>query len=233
MNTLGMRRLGLIGGTTYHSTLEYYRIINELVYEQSGSENAVLTLDSLNFGDIVRNSRANDQASNQGIVLAAAQRLKTAGAEAIILCANTMHMFADAVRDQVNLPVIHIAQVNADAIEKQGLTKVALLGTKYTMELDIYHSILAARGIECLVPDEDDKTYVHDTIFNEFASGIFSDELKVGYLQVIERMQNRGAEGVILGCTEIPLLLAAQDIPIPSFDTTRIHCEAAVRFTLG
>jgi aspartate racemase len=229
-----MRRIGLIGGTTYHSTLEYYRIINEVSSERTaGRDCAALTLDSLNFGEITRNNSLNDQEANCQLVVDAALRLKEAKVEALVLCANTLHMFAPEVQAASGLPILHIAETTSDAIVEQGLRTVALLGTKFTMNLDIYHSLLASRGIQCITPEEVDAEAIHASIYTELARGDFSKPMKDLYLGAIDRLIERGAQGVILGCTEIPLLLKPDEIPIPSFDTTRLHAQAAVDFMLG
>ncbi len=228
-----MKRLGLIGGSSWISTVEYYRHINLMVNARlGGSEYALLTIDSLNFGDVTRNFSLHDSSGCEKLVVDAAMRLAASDATAILICANTLHLYAKAVETATGLPVIHVAKATARAVHEKGIHKVALLGTKKTMEMDIYFSILADLGIECITPSDGDRHMIDHSIFNELGKGIFTGEKKAEYLKVIEKLQDKGAEGVILGCTEIPLLLAPEEIPIPSFDTTKIHSTAAVDYML-
>ena len=213
--------------------MEYYRNINLMVNERlGGSEYAQLSLDSLNFGDVTRNFASHDSSGNETLVVEAAKRLAASEAAAILICANTLHLYADAVEAQTGLPVIHVAKATAKAVHSRGIKKVALLGTRKTMELDIYFSILADLGIECLTPSDGDRHMIDHSIFNELGKGIFTGEKKKEYLKVIDKLREKGAEGVILGCTEIPLLLAPHEISIHSFDTTKIHSAAAVDYIL-
>jgi len=229
-----MRRLGLLGGTTYHSSLAYYRAINELVQERTeGRDYASLCLESVNFGEIIRNNARDDQDANRLLFVQAAKQLHAASANALVLCANTPHMFAPAITEATGLPILHIADGTTRAIKEAGITRVGLLGTKFTMELDIYHSRLEGQGIECLTPTGADADAIHSAIYSELARGDFSERMKALHLGVISRLIDRGAQGVILGCTEIPLLLSPIEIPVPSFDTTRLHCQAAVDFALS
>lgn len=229
-----MRRIGLIGGTTWHSTADYYRLLNVSVNERlGGKEYAELSLDSINFGDLVRNNEADDQPANEVLVVAAANRLAASGADGIAICANTPHIFAEAIERETGLPLIHIAAATSAAVKAAGIVRIGLLGTKILVASKIYERSLADHGIECLTPSESDKDFVHETIFNELAKGEFTDELRSAYLSVIDRLKAAGAEGVILGCTEIPILFAGYNIPIPSFDTTRIHVGAIVDFILS
>lgn len=229
-----MKRIGLVGGAGWRSTIEYYRHLNEISNSRlGGQENGLVHLVSMNFGELIRNSHANNFAANGPIALDAAKRLKASGAECLLLCANSLHVFVDMIRAETGLPVPHIADATSAAIQRAGLKRVGLLGTKYTMMEDVYHSILARTGIECVVPEEGDRAFVHGTILKELADGDFSQTMKDGYLAVIERLRALGAEGVILGCTEIPLLLRPEEIPMPSFDTTYLHAKAAVEFALA
>ena len=230
-----MRRLALIGGTSWLSTVDYYRNVNRLVNERlGGMEFPELLLYSVNFGDLKRNTDAGDQVANGRIFVDAAMRLKAAGAEGILLCANTPHLFAEEVEAATGLPVVHIGTATAEAVREAGITRAALLGTRLTMELEFIRSKLLAKGIEPLVPErEADREWVHQTIFNELGRGELTDHLRGRYLALIDDLAQRGAEGVVLACTEIPLLLSPEQIPMPSFDTTMIHSLAAVEFILG
>ncbi|MBX3119592.1 MAG: aspartate/glutamate racemase family protein [Fimbriimonadaceae bacterium] len=229
-----MKWLGLIGGTTWHSTAIYYRHLNELASAKLGGvSSAKCILVSLDFQEVVQNQSGGDLSQNESLILDAAVRLKSAGAEGIMLCANTMHFFADKVTEKVSLPVIHIAEATADAIKAQNLSRVALLGTKYTMEMDFYRDKLSASGIEWLIPNAADRDFINKSIFEEMGLGVFSDATRARYVQIIESLKDQGAEGAILGCTEIPMLISAEDVSIPTFDTTLIHAMAASEFALS
>lgn len=230
-----MKRLGLVGGSTYLSTIDYYTYINKLVNERlRGIEYPELILYSVNMGELDRNVKAGRMDLNVDLVVDRARTLKQAGADAIVLCANTLHIAADRVESEVGLKVIHIAEATARAINAQNLKKVAVLGTRFTMTGDFILGRFRSHGIEPIVPDNDeDMDAVHNPIFNELAKGQFTPELKATFKAVIGRLVDRGAEGVVLGCTEFPLLLKPEDLSIPSFDTTRIHAEAAAAYVVG
>jgi aspartate racemase len=163
----------------------------------------------------------------------ACQSLKNSGAEAILLCANTMHLIADRIQESVDLPLIHIATETAKEIQKSNLKKVGLLGTKFTMELDFFKEKLTALDIETIIPDSDDRDFIHNTIFNELGKGLILESTKKRYLAVIEKLIENGAEGIILGCTEIPLLVKQEEVKVPVFDTALIHSNAAIAFALS
>lgn len=229
-----MKTIGLIGGTSWVSTAEYYKLINQGINEKLGGLNfSRCIIHSFNYADIKRNNDANNWDLTLDMIIEASLGLKNAGATAIVLCANTLHLIADKLEERIQLPVIHIATATALKIKEQKLKKVALLGTKFTMELDFFRSRLALQGIEAVIPGEEDRAFLHYTIFEELGRGIILDTTKKGYIDIIERLRLQGAEGVILGCTEIPLLIQPSDISIPSFDTTLIHSEAAVAFSLS
>jgi len=187
---------------------------------------------SINYQTIIDNATKGDFETIYKIMLETSLKLKAAGAEAILLCANTMHMFIDRLEPAVGLPYIHIAKATANEINKKGLKKVVLLGTKPTMERDFYKNILQNNGIETVIPDADDRNFIHETIFTELGKNIITPQTKQGYLAIINKLINKGAEGVILGCTEIPLLIKQEDCSVPVFDTTVIHARAAVEFAL-
>lgn len=229
-----MKVLGLIGGISWVSTADYYRLINEGVNKKLGGLNfSTCILYSFNYAAIKTLTDRNDWDSILKLLTAAAENLKRSGAEAIILCANTMHVIAEKIESKVNLPVIHIATATAAAIKKNNLQKVGLLGTKFTMELDFFTSKLAASGVTAIIPEQEDREFIHATIYEELGKNILKDTTKQLYLDIIKKLIENGAEGIILGCTEIPLLIKQSDVSIPVFDTTLIHSVAAVEFSLG
>jgi aspartate racemase len=230
-----MRTLGLIGGMTWHSTVDYYRLINEGIQARlGGSHSAELVMVSVDFGPIEDMQGRGDWEAMGRLMAGAARTLESAGAEGLIICANTMHRLADDITTAVKIPLIHIADATAGSIKEKGLETVGLLGTRYTMELDFYRGRLErAHGLKVLIPEEPGRTSVHDVIYNELAHGTVLEASRRAYVAVIEDLKRRGAEGVILGCTEIPLLIKAADGPIPVFDTTALHAAAAVDFALS
>jgi aspartate racemase len=229
-----MKKIGLIGGISWVSTADYYRFINTGINGKLGGLNfAECIIYSFNYADIKKNNDNNDWKRTLEMIAKASLHLKDAGAEAILLCANTMHVIADELQKQVQLPVIHIATATAKEISKQKITKVGLLGTKFTMEMDFFTSKLKEQRIEYIIPDEADREFIHYTIFEELGRGLILEESKKRYLSIIEGLISRGAGGIILGCTEIPLLIKQEDVNVPVFDTTMIHSKAAVDFMLG
>jgi aspartate racemase len=229
-----MKILGLIGGISWISTIDYYKAINQGINEQLGDLNfAECMIYSFNYQDIKRNNDANDWDLTLKMLTKASLGMKVAGAEAIVLCANTMHMIADQLQENVQLPVIHIATVTAEAIQEQGLKKIGLLGTKFTMERPFFRDKLTERNIEVLIPGDAERDHIHYTIFEELGRNILKPETKQFYIDEINKLVERGAKGIILGCTEIPLLISRADVDIPLFDTALIHSIAAVKFALG
>ena len=228
-----MKILGLIGGISWVSTIDYYRLINQGVNEKLGDLNfAECVIYSFNYQDIKNNNDAGDWDKTLQMLTTAALGMKAAGAEAIVLCANTMHMVADRLEQNLQLPLIHIATVTAQAIKQRGLVKVGLLGTKFTMEQSFFRDKLTANGIEAIIPDSEDREHIHYTIFEELGRNLIKPETKSFYIDVINKLVAQGAQGIILGCTEIPLLISQGDVSIPLFDTTLIHSKAAVEFAL-
>lgn len=229
-----MRKLGLVGGTSWVSTIDYYRFINEGINAQLGGLNfANCLIYSFNYADIAKNTAAGNWDIILDMFTEACTSLQQAGAEAIVLCANTPHKIAGELAQRISLPIIHIAVETAKAIQQKGLKTVALLGTKFTMEFDFFKDELAEYGIKVLIPDEADREYIHSSIHDELAKGIITTENKTAYLRIIDKLIAQGAEGVILGCTEIPLLIKQEDVSVPAFDTTMIHSQAAVAFALS
>lgn len=228
-----MKTLGLIGGISWVSTAEYYKLINEGINRQLGGLNfAQCIIHSFNYADIVRNNETGNWESTLNMITTASLNLKQSGAEAIVLCANTMHKIADELEQNIQLPIINIATETAREIERNGLKTVGLLGTKFTMEFDFFKDKLAQHGINTLIPGDDDRKFIHQTIADELGKGIFKPETKARYLSIIDELATAGAEGIILGCTEIPLLINSRDTPVTLFDTVLIHSNAAVKFAL-
>jgi aspartate racemase len=225
-----MKTIGLIGGMSWESSQEYYRIINETVRERLGSLHSARSLMfSFDFAEIeeLQHSDSWDEATRR--MVDAAQKLEKGGADFVLICTNTMHKMARDVQEGITIPLLHIADPTGEAIKAKGITKVGLLGTKYTMEHDFYKGRLIKEfGLEVLVPVEKDRQVVHGIIYDELCLGVVSNDSKKRYQEIIEKLKNQGAEGVILGCTEITLLIQQADTDVPVFDTTRIHAEAAV-----
>lgn len=229
-----MKTLGLIGGMSWESSVVYYELINKKVRKELGGHHScdsiLLTVD---FDEIVKLQHEGDWATLDKMMAKAAMQLEKAGAELIVLCTNTMHLCAPAIKEAISVPFLHIAEATAMAIEAQGLKKVALLGTKFTMEKEFYKDYIAENfGIEVIIPNLEDRDEVHRIIYNELVQGEIRKESREIYQAIIAKLASEGAEGVILGCTEIPLLIKADDVNIPIFDTTTIHAVKAVEWAL-
>ena len=228
-----MKIIGFIGGLTWHSSIDYYRLFNQLTNEELGGVSSCeMMMYSVNFATIKTLTFSGDWDGIAAILSQAAQKLERAGADCILIGANTMHQVADKVQSAVDIPLVHIAAVTATAIAEQQLNKVALLGTKYTMLFDFYKNKLAEKNIDTIIPNEIDIEYINDCIYNEMSKGIFLPERKKRFIEIINDLQQQGAQGIVLGCTEIPILIKQEDVSIPVFDTTMIHAKAAVAFAL-
>lgn len=228
-----MKTIGLIGGTGWISTLEYYRIINEETNKRLGGLNAArCILYSFNYADINECNIRDDHEGVYKFVLDAALKLKNAGADCLVLCANTMHQYAERLDEEIKLPIIHIADTTAAEIKKHRLSSIGLLGTKFTMEMDFYTRRLSASGINSLVPEKPERLFIHNTIMEELLKEIFKPESKKRFLEIINVLEQKGAEGIVLGCTEIPLLIKQADTHLPVFNTLEIHAKAAVDFAI-
>ena len=226
-----MKKIGLIGGITPESTILYYQILNTLSANQLGkTHSAELIINSFDFGQISQLLTEGSWDLLDKKMADTATSLEGAGASCILICANTMHLCVDAVRKVVRIPVIHIAETTAKEIQKKGIQKVALLGTKYTMEKDFFRDILNEHSIETIIPDAEERDEIHRIIYDELAQGEFKKSSKESYLKIIDSLILNGAEGIILGCTEIPLLINQNDVSLPIFDTARIHAAAAFKF---
>jgi aspartate racemase len=230
-----MRTIGMLGGMSWESSIEYYRIINETIKEKLGGLHSAQSLMySVDFAEIEALQNAGDWGTATQAMIEAARRVEAGGADFLIICTNTMHKMANEVEDAIGIPLLHIADATADAIKAQGLGKVGLLGTKFTMEGDFYRGRLIEKyGLDVLIPDAEDREIVHRVIYDELVLGKIKAESREQYKDIIEKLIAAGAKGIILGCTEIGLLVKEEDSRVPLFDTTYIHAVAAVERTLS
>jgi len=229
-----MKTIGMIGGTGWPSTLEYYRIINQETNRRLGGlSSAKIILTSFNYAEIDKLNKAEDHTGVYKLVLTAAQKLKAAYVDCIVLCANTLHQYVEDLEKEIDLKIIHIADATAKEINGKGLSKIGLLGTRFTMEMDFYTKRLKEAGIESLVPPKSERELIHDAIMNELLKEEFKRETKEKFLNIINDLEKQGAQGIVLGCTEIPLLIKQVDVNLPVFNTLEIHAKAAVDFALG
>lgn len=226
-----MKKIGLVGGISWVSTMDYYRFINEGVNSKLGGLNfAECVIYSVNFGDL----QAKGWNDAFDLLLNACESLKRSGAEGIVLCANTAHLYADRIQEAIKLPVIHIIVETAKAINKKGFRKVGLLGTKFTMEQDFYRRKLEEYGLEVLIPEKQEtRDYIQYTLKEELGIGLINPDTKTKYISIVKELVERGTECVILGCTEIPLLISQDDFATPVFDTTKIHSQAIVDYIVS
>lgn len=226
-----MKKIGLVGGISWTSTIDYYKLINDGVNKRLGGlQYAECVIYSLNFGSVQEKTWENCY----DLLLEACNSLKKTGVDAIALCANTAHLYANQLQEAIQLPIIHIGVATAQAVKRKGLKRVALLGTKYTMELDFYRDKLEEYGLEVMIPATQElRDYVQQTVKEELGRGIINDETRKTYIDIVNTMADSGAEGIILGCTEIPLLINQDDFVLPVFDTTKIHSEVIVDFLLS
>jgi amino-acid racemase len=229
-----MRRIGLLGGMSWESSVEYYRFVNEAVRDRLGGlHSADCVLRSVDFAGVEELQRAGRWDEAGELLAAEARALVAAGAELIVLCTNTMHRVADAVTAAIDVPFVHIADATAEAVRTAGASRVGLLATAYTMEQDFYVGRLRElHGLEVLVPGRDDRRIVHDVIYHELCVGVVDDRSRREYRRIMRELAERGAEAILLGCTEIDLLVGPDDSPVPVFDTTRLHAEKAVEVAL-
>jgi aspartate racemase len=225
-----MKTIGLIGGMSWESSAEYYRLINTLVKERLGGfHSARCVMISVDFAEIEMLQREGRWTESARMLSAAAQGLERAGADLVLLCTNTMHKVAEDIQASIQVPLLHIADATAHQIKAQGLTTVGLLGTRFTMEQEFYRGRLTQRfGLHVLIPESGEREMIHRVIYDELVLGDIRADSRAQYLDVIERLIERGAQGIILGCTEIGLLVQAADCRVPIFDTTRLHAQAAV-----
>ena len=229
-----MRLVGLIGGTTWLSSRDYYQHLNRLVQEACGGvESARVLLWSFNFGEVQRNNLRDDQAANLALILDGCRKMEAAGAEAVAVCANTMHMFAPEIRAAVGIPLIHLVEACAEYAADHEIRKLLLLGTRYTMEGEFYAKPYLDRGIELVIPGDADRIEIHRTIYEEMAKEQFLESTREMYRRIIGEYRETGIDGVIMGCTEIPILLAGEALGVPQLDTAKIHSRAIVQIMLG
>ena len=222
------KTIGLIGGMTPESTILYYRILNSLASERFGAKHSCnVLLESVDFGMVSKFQKENRWDLLNEMMRNAAINLERGGAKCILICANTMHLTIDFVQKAIKIPVLHIAHATATEIKKKSLSKIALLGTKYTMEKAFYTDVLSNNGIETISPNQEERDIIHEVIYEELAFGIIKEDSRQQYLAIIERLIEEGAQGIILGCTEIPLLIEQADVSVPVFNTTEIHATAA------
>lgn len=230
-----MKTIGLIGGMSWESTQEYYRIINQEVGKRLGGlHSAKCVLYSVDFSGIERLQREDKWQELTSIMVDAAKSLEKAGADCIVICTNTMHKMAEDVQNAVKIPLLHLADATAELVKNDGFSRVGLLGTKFTMEQDFYKGRLTDKfGIEVIIPSEEERAMVHKVIYDELCLGKINENSKERYIEIINNLIKNGAEGIVLGCTEIPLLVSQKDVDVPIYDTTEIHANAAVDFALS
>ena len=226
-----MKRIGLVGGISWVSTMDYYKFINEGINKKLGGLNfAECIIYSLNFADVQEKTWVNAY----NLLLNACEQLNSCNVDAIVLCANTAHLFADELQEKIQVPLIHIGVETAREVNRNGYKSVGLLGTKFTMEMDFYRNKLQEYGLEVLIPTEQaTRDYIQDTIKNELGVGFVNPETKANYISIVNELIGHGAECIILGCTEIPMLISQADFTIPVFDTTKIHAQAIVKFAIS
>lgn len=229
-----MKTIGLIGGMSWESTASYYQLINETIKEKLGGlHSAKILLYSVDFAEIERYQASGDWDKNAGILSQIAQILEQAGADFIVICTNTMHKVAPQIQKTISIPILHIAQATADALLENGIKKIGLLGTKYTMTQEFYKEKLLEAGLEVVIPDQAGVEEVNRIIYDELCLGQIKESSKQTYLSLIDNLKKAGAEAVILGCTEIGLLVKQEDTDVPLFDTTVIHAQKAAEFAVG
>lgn len=229
-----MKTIGLLGGMSWESTIPYYRQINQHIKQQLGGlHSAKIILYSVDFAQIEEFQRSGDWDKAGELLAEAAFKLQTAGADCLVLCTNTMHKVAAVIETAVTIPLLHIADATAEAIQAADLHKVALLGTRFTMEQDFYKKRLTeSYGLEVLVPDEEGRTLVHQVIYQELCLGVVNPNSRLQYQQIMADLVAQGAEAIILGCTEIGLLVSSEDCSVPLFDTTALHAQKSADFAL-
>ena len=229
-----MKTIGLIGGMSWESTLDYYKILNREVKTKLGEpHSAEIIMYSVDFAEIEKLQSAGEWDKLTQKMIKIAQKLETAGADLLLICANTMHQMAPQVQAEIKIPLLHIADVAAEKVKNEGLKKVGLLGTKYTMEGDFYKNRIEEKyDIEVVIPKTEARNYIHQVIYQELISGILKDESREEFKKIINTLKEKGAEGIILGCTEIPLLIKDEDSNLPIFNTTELHAKKAVQFAL-
>ena len=230
---MNLKTIGLIGGMSWESTVTYYKIINETVKEKLGGlHSAKCVLYSVDFQEIEECQASGNWEKSGEILGEAAYNLEKAGADFIVICTNTMHKVVNQIKEKISIPILHIAEMTAEKILEKGLKNTALLGTKYTMEQDFYKSKLIEKGINVIIPDKNDIEIINKVIYDELCLGIINSNSKKKFLEIVDKLRNKGAEGIILGCTEIGLLIKNEDTDVPLFDTAIIHAEQAAMYSI-
>ena len=229
-----MKTIGLIGGMSWESSAEYYKLINELIKEKLGGwHSSKCLMYSVDFDEIEQLQHKGEWTKLTQLMVDAAMRLEMGGAECILLCTNTMHKMAEEVQKAISIPLIHIVDASGEEIKSMGLRAVGLLGTKFTMEEDFYKGRLSEKfGLRVIVPNEHDRQVIHNVIYDELCLGKINPASKEEFKRIIVQLEREGAQGIVLGCTEIPLLIKQSDVKLPIFDTTKIHAKAGVKFSL-
>jgi aspartate racemase len=230
-----MKTIGLVGGMSWESTLEYYRIINERVKEKLGGfHSAKLVMYSVDFDEVESRQHQGQWDELTALMIDAARRVERAGADFLVICTNTMHIMAGEVEKSIGIPLLHIVDAAAAAIKSRSFTRVGLLGTRFTMEKDFYKERLRkSHGLAVIIPEEREREIIHNILYNELCLGEIREESKAAFQKIIAALEARGAQGIILGCTEIPLIVSQKDYKIPLFDTTALHAQAAVDLALA
>lgn len=229
-----MKTIGLIGGMSWESTITYYKTINTIVKKELGGlHSAKCLLYSVDFQEIEECQSTSNWEESAKILSDVAQRLEKGGADFIVICTNTMHKVADEISENISIPLLHIAEATSQELIANNIGKIALIGTKYTMEEDFYTSKLISNGITVIVPEIEDRIIINDVIYNELCLGVISEKSKLVFLEIINKLKKTGIQGVILGCTEIGLLIQQNDTSIPLFDTALIHAKTAALFSIG
>ncbi|UTE71895.1 aspartate/glutamate racemase family protein [Rossellomorea marisflavi] len=229
-----MKTIGLLGGMSWESSSEYYRLINQGINRKLGGHHSAKSIMvSVDFEEVKQYQHHGEWDKATGLMIEAAQQIERGGANFLLICTNTMHKMADDVQKAIRIPLVHIADATAQTIKEAGVKKIGLLGTKFTMEEEFYKGRLASHhGLDVFVPDEEERQLVHDVIYQELCLGKIEPDSRRTYQRVIQKLVDKGCEGVILGCTEISLLINQGDVPVPLFDTTALHAEAAVAYAL-
>lgn len=230
-----MKTIGLIGGMSWESTVDYYKILNREIKKKLGEpHSAEIIMYSVDFADIEKMQSAGEWDKLSKKMTNIAQKLEKAGADMLLICANTMHQMADEVQQKINIPLLHIADAAAEKIESGGYKNVGLLGTKYTMEGSFYKNRINENyNIDVIIPEVEERDYIHQVIYQELVSGILKDDSRDNFKEIIDNLKEKGAEGIILGCTEIPLLIKDKDSSLPIFNTTELHAKKAVEIALS
>ena len=230
---MNLKTIGLIGGMSWESTVTYYKIINETVKEKLGGlHSAKCVLYSVDFQEIEECQASGNWEKSGEILGEAAYNLEKAGADFIVICTNTMHKVVNQIKEKISIPILHIAEMTAEKILEKGLKNTALLGTKYTMEQDFYKSKLIEKGINVIIPDKNDIEIINKVIYDELCLGTINSNSKKKFLEIVDKLRSKGADGIILGCTEIGLLIKNEDTDVPLFDTAIIHAEQAAIYSI-